>query len=282
MEKKCFKTRWKGAIIVDNFDKQVEEELRGYLNKHVHFSREESQRIRRKVVNKSVTKKFHGVYYTVLASTIVLITILSISTFKNLNLNGNTPSGYFALEEKESEENKDLQASLNNLVNGKTNKSSRYMFSKEVTDSLQLAIINNPEMYKLKKASYNYWSNHEELKEITFALSFHSQQNSYFTQLFKGEINLEENHEVIEKAGSWKLIPDSEASRGEVKYIIAVSETVVNHEKYTIIVQTYDIHDDFYADPYSKKEILDFIESLQPKKAVANLLSVNTEDHYIY
>ena len=33
---------------MDKFDKHVKEEVQGYLNKHVHFSREESQQIRRK------------------------------------------------------------------------------------------------------------------------------------------------------------------------------------------------------------------------------------------
>ncbi|MEO4052901.1 hypothetical protein [Solibacillus sp. CAU 1738] len=269
---------------MDKFDKHVKEEVQGYLNKHVHFSREESQQIRKKTANKSSTKKFHGVYYTVLASAVVLFTILCFPLFKTLNFNSNSQSNYSAVEENETEDNMHIKASLDNMVNGEANKSSRKMFSNEVTNDLQLSIINNPEKYKLKKASFNYWSKSGEYKdsysskEITLALSFQSQQNSYFTQIFKGEINLEEHHKVIEKVGNWNLIPDSETSSGESKYIIAVSEILVNHEEYTIIVQTYDIHDDFYADPYSKTDILDFIESFQPELAVKNLLAINTED----
>ena len=200
MERKSLKTDWKGVILVDKFDKHVKEEVQGYLNKHVHFSQEESQKIRSKTINKSSTIKFHGVYYTVLASTIVLITILSIQLFDTLNFNSNSQSEYSVVEEKETEDNEHIKASLDNIVNGKANKRSQIMFSNEVTNNLQLSIINNPEKYKLKKASFNYWSKSGEHKdpysseEITLALSFQSQQNSYFTQIFKGELNLEDNH----------------------------------------------------------------------------------------
>lgn len=177
-------------------------------------------------------------------------------------------------EEQEIEDNKHIKASLDNVVNGKVNKSNQKFFSSEVTNNLQLAIIKDPEKYKLKKASFNYWS-----KEITLALSFQSQKNSYFTQIFKGEIDLEDNHEVVEKVGNWSLIPDSNLSNMEEhKYIIAVSEIMTNHEKYTIIVQTYDLHDDIDAAPYSKTDILNFTESLKPELAVKNLLEIIPKD----
>lgn len=259
---------------MDNFDKHVKEEIQGYLNKHVHFSREEGQQIRSKITNNSSTKKFHGVYYTVLTSTIVLIAVLSISLFDTLNFNSNSQSNYSAVEEKEIEDNKHIKASLDNVVNGKVDKSNQKFFSSEVTNNLQLSIIKDPEKYKLKKASFNYWS-----KEITLALSFQSQKNSYFTQIFKGEIDLEDNHEVVEKVGNWSLIPDSNLSNiEEHKYIIAVSEIMTNHEKYTIIVQTYDLHDDIDAAPYSKTDILNFTESLKPELAVKNLLEIIPKD----
>lgn len=266
---------------MDNFDEYVKEEIQGYLNKHVHFSREENQLIRSKTINKRSTIKFHGLYYTVLASTIVLISILSIPLFDTLNFNSNAQSDYSAVEEKETENKEHIKPSLDNIVNGKAIKRSQIFLSNEVTNGLQLSVINNPEKYKLKKASFNYSGEHKEpfsSEEITLALSFQSQQNSYFTQIFKGEINLEENHKVIEKAGNWNLIPESETSSGENKYTIAVSEILVNHEKFTIVVQTYDLHDDFYAAPYSKMDILDFLESLQPKSAVMNLLAIIIED----
>lgn len=270
---------------MDNFDKHVKEEIQGYLNKHVHFSREEGRQIRSKITNKSSTKKFHGVYYTVLTSTIVLIAILSISLFDTLNFNSNSQSNYSAVEEKETEDNRHIKASLDNVVNGKVDKSNQKYFSSEVTNNLQLLIINDPEKYKLKKASFNYWSKNGEFKdsysskEITLALSFQSQKNSYFTQIFKGEIDLEDNHEVIEKVGNWSLIPDSNPSNMEEhKYIIAVSEIITNHEKYTIIVQTYDLHDDIDAAPYSKTDILDFTESLKPELAVKSLLEIIPKD----
>lgn len=263
---------------MDNFDKQVKEEIQGYLNKHVHFSREESQQIRSKTVNKSSTKSFHGVYYTVLAAAIILISILSVPLFKTINFNSNAPADYIAVEEKETNDNKEIKASLDQRVNGNAFKRSRKMLPNEITDKLQLAVINAPEKYRLTKASYNYWSNSGESIDITLALSFNSQQNSYFTQIFKGQVKLEDNHKVIEKSGNWKLIPESETSSGDNKYIIAVSEIVVNQEKYTIIVQTYDIHDDFYANPYSKTDIVNFLESLQLKVAVKNLLEINTVD----
>lgn len=285
MERKSFKVNWKGVIPVDNFDKHVKEEIQGYLNKHVHFSREEGRQIRSKITNKSSTKKFHGVYYTVLTSTIVLIAILSISLFDTLNFNSNSQSNYSAVEEKETEDNRHIKASLDNVVNGKVDKSNQKYFSSEVTNNLQLLIINDPEKYKLKKASFNYWSKNGEFKdsysskEITLALSFQSQKNSYFTQIFKGEIDLEDNHEVIEKVGNWSLIPDSNPSNMEEhKYIIAVSEIITNHEKYTIIVQTYDLHDDIDAAPYSKTDILDFTESLKPELAVKSLLEIIPKD----
>ncbi|MBD8036943.1 hypothetical protein H9635_09320 [Solibacillus sp. A46] len=263
---------------MDNFDKQVKEEIQGYLDKHVHFSREESQQIRSKTVNKSSTKSFHGVYYTVLAAAIILISILSVPLFKTINFNSNTPADYIVVEEKETNDNKEIKASLDQRVNGNAFKRSRQMLPNEITDKLQLAVINAPEKYRLTEASYNYWSNSGESIDITLALSFNSQQNSYFTQIFKGQVKLEDNHKVIEKSGNWKLIPESETSSGDNKYIIAVSEIVVNQEKYTIIVQTYDIHDDFYANPYSKTDIVNFLESLQLKVAVKNLLEINTED----
>lgn len=285
MERKSLKTVWKGVILVDKFDKHVKEEVQGYLNKHVHFSQEESQQILSKTINKSSTIKFHGVYYTVVASTIVLIIILSIPLFDTLNFNSNSQSDYFAVEEKETEDNEHIKASLDNIVNGKAIKRSQIMFSNEVTNNLQLSIINNPEKYKLKKASFNYWSKSGEHKdpysseEITLALSFQSQQNSYFTQIFKGEINLEDNHKVVEKVGEWNLIPDSKthSNMEENKYIIAVSEIITNHEKYTVIVQTYNLHDDIDAAPYSKKDILDFTESLKPELAIKNLLEIIPE-----
>ncbi|WP_274307462.1 hypothetical protein [Solibacillus daqui] len=267
---------------MDKFDKHVKEEVQGYLNKHVHFSQEESQKIRSKTINKSSTIKFHGVYYIVLASTIVLITILSIPLFDTLNFNSNSQSDYSAVEEKETEDNEHIKASLDNIVNGNAIKRSQKMFSNEVTNNLQLSIINNPEKYKLSKASFNYWSKSGEHKDpysseqITLALSFQSQQNSYFTQIFKGEINLEGNHKVVEKVGEWNLIPDSKthSNMEENKYIIAVSEIIIDHEKYTVIVQTYNLHDDIDAAPYSKTDILDFTESLKPELAVKNLLEI--------
>ncbi|MEG0472016.1 MAG: hypothetical protein RR588_06745 [Solibacillus sp.] len=269
---------------MDKFDKHVKEEVQGYLNKHVHFSREESQQIRSKIASKSSTKKFPGVYYTVLASTIILFTILSVPFLKSLNFNNNSQSDRFAVEEKETEDTKHIKASLDNLVNGKSNERIQKIFSSEVTNDLQRLITNNPEKYKLKKASFNYRANSGEYKdsdsskEITLALSFQSQENSYFTQIFKGEVSLEDNHKVVEKVGDWNLIPDSETSNGKNKYIIAVSEIVVNHEEYTIIVQTYDSHDDFYANSYSKTDILDFTESLKPDLAVKNLLEIMPEE----
>lgn len=285
MERKSFKTDWKGLILVDKFDKQVKEEIQGYLNKYVHFSREESQQILSKIKNKSSTIKFNGVYYTVLAFTIVLITILSIPLFDTLNFNSNSQFNYSAVDERETEDKKRIKASLDNIVNGKVIKRSQKFLSNDVTNDLQLSLINNPAKYNLKKASLNYRSESSEHEDSysseeisSLALSFQSQQNSFFTQIFKGEINLEDNHKVIEKVGNWNLIPESETSSGENKYIIAVSEILVNHEKYTIIVQTYDLHDDFYATPYSKTEILDFLESLQQKSAVKNLIVINKED----
>ncbi len=286
MERKSFKTDWKGVILVDKFDKHVKEEIQGYLNKHVHFSQEESQQIRSKTINKSSTIKFHGVYYTVLASTIVLITILSIPLFDTLNFNSNSQSDYSAVEEKETEDNEHIKASLDNIVNGKAIKRSQKISSNEVKNNLQLSITNNPEKYKLKKTSFNYWLKSGEHKdpysseEVTLALSFQSQQNSYFTQIFKGEINLEDNHKVVEKVGEWNLIPDSKthSNMEENKYIIAVSEIITNHEKYTVIVQTYNLHDDIDAAPYSKKDILDFTESLKPELAIKNFLEIIPEE----
>ncbi|MGN7477019.1 hypothetical protein ACTHOQ_04115 [Solibacillus silvestris] len=266
---------------MDKFDKHVKEEIRGYLNKHVHFSHEEGQQIRRKAAKKSPAKKFHGVYYTVLASAFVLFTILCLPLFKTLNFNGSSQADYRAMEVKVTEE---MKASLHNIVNGKANKSSWKMLSNEVTNHLQRSIINSPEKYELKKASFNYWSKSGGYKdsyspeEITLALSFQSPQNSYFTQIFKGEVNLENNHDIIEKAGNWKLIPASETPHGENQYIIAVSEIAVDHEKYTIIVQTYDLHDDIDAAPYSKTDILDFTQSLKPESAIKNLLQIIPDD----
>ncbi|WP_313894141.1 hypothetical protein [Psychrobacillus sp.] len=267
---------------MDQFDKHVKEEVQGYLNKHVHFSPEESQQIRRKVANKRATKKIDRVYYTVLASAIALFIILSLPLLKTLNFNSSSQSNYSAVAENETEG----YNSLDNIVNGKANNSSRKMFSNEAINDLQLSITNNPEKYKLKKASLNYWSKSGEYndsassKEITLALSFQSEHNSYFTQIFKGEVNLEDNHDVIEKVGNCSLIPASETSSDmqENKYIIAVSEILINDEKYTIIVQTYDLHNDIDANPYSKTNILDFLESLQPELAVQNLLEIIPED----
>jgi hypothetical protein len=263
---------------MDKFDKHVKEEIQGYLNKHVHFTREESQQILRKTANKSSTKKFHGVYYAVLTTAVVLFTIQGLLFLTNFNFTSNTQSDFFAETEKEVKDNEHIKTSLNTIVNGKVNSGSREVLSDEATNNLQQTIINHPEKYKLKKASLNYRSSGEykdshSSKEITLALSFQSQQNSYFTQIFKDKIPLEENHKVIEKVGDWNLIPDSDQFTGESKYIIAISEIVVNDEEYTIIVQTYDIHDDFYADPYSKTDLLDFLESLQPDVAVKKFIS---------
>ncbi|MCG7344691.1 hypothetical protein MHZ92_11125 [Sporosarcina sp. ACRSL] len=262
---------------MDNFDRHVKEEVQGYLNKHVHFSRDESRKIHSKTTNKSSSKKFHGVYYAVLASAVVLFTIQGLLLLNNYNFTSNTKSDHYAVAEKETQDNEHIISSLDTIVQGKVNSGSRGVLSDEATNNLQQTIMNNPEKYTLKKASFNYWSKSGEHKdsysseEITLALSFQSQQNSYFTQIFKDKVPLEENHKIIEKVGDWNLIPDSERSNGENKYIIAISEFVVNNEVYSIIVQTYDIHDDFYASPYSKTDILDFIESLQPELAVKNL-----------
>lgn len=285
MERKSFKTDWKGLILVDKFDKHVKKEVQGYLNKHVHFSQEESQKIRSKTINKNSTIKFHGLYYIVLASTIVLITILSIPLFDTLNFN-HSQSDNSPVKEKQTEDNEHIKASLDNIVNGNAIKRSQKMLSNEVTNDLQLSIINNPEKYKLRKASFNYWSKSGEQKEpysseqVTLALSFQSQQNSYFTQIFKGEINLADNHNVVEKVGQWNLIPDTKTdnNKEENKYIMAVSEIIINHEKYTVIVQTYNLHDDIDAAPYSKTDILDFTESLKLELAIKNLLEIIPEE----
>lgn len=271
---------------MDKFDNHVKEEVQGYLNKHVHFTREESQQIRRKTANKSSTKKFHGVYYIVLASAVVLFTILSLPFFKTLNFNSNSQSAYFTVEEQETEDKEHIKASLDSMVNGKSIKRSREMLSTEVTSELQQLLINHPEKYKLQKASFNYWSKSGDnkdfyaSKEITLALSFQDQKNSYFTQIFEGEINLEDHFKVIEKAGNWELVPENQEYNSENNYVIAVTEILVNHEKYTIIVQTYDLHNDIDAAAYSKTDILDFTESLKPELAVKNLLEINTEDIY--
>jgi hypothetical protein len=262
---------------VDKFDKHVKEEVRGYLNKHVHFSLEERQEIRRRTANKSTTKKFHVVYYSVFASAVVLLMILSYPLVKTLNFNGNSPLEEPAVAVNDSEDN-NMNASLDSVVSGKdTINRSREMFSNETTNNLQLSITNNPEMYKLTKASLNTRSTsgkYNSSKEISLGLSFQSKQNSFYTQIFKDEISLEDHHPVIEKIGNWSLIPESESPSDsqENKYTIAVSEVFIDHETYTIIVQTYDIHNDTYANPYSKTEILDFVESLQPESAIKNIL----------
>lgn len=260
-------------MLMDNFDKHVKEEVHGYLNKHVHFSQEESQQILSKISNKSSTKKFKGVYYVVLASSIVLFTILSIQLYDILNFNSGPKLEYATVAGNEND-NK-------NNMNREGIFRSQIMLSDGEKNNLQLSIIHNPEKYKLGKASLNYRKENNENKDsnsseegITLALSFQSHHNSFFTQIFKGEINLEANHKVVENTGNWKLIPDSEKSSGENKYIIAVSEILMNHEVYTIIVQTYDIHDDFYANQYSKTDLLDFIESLKPEIAVKSLLEM--------
>jgi len=268
---------------MDEFDKHVKEELQGYLNKHVHFSREESEQILRKTANKSLTKKIHGVYYAVLASAVVLITIQGLLLLNDFNFTSNTQSDFFVETEKETKDGGHIDTSLDTIVNGKVNSGSRKFLSDEATNDLQQTIIDDPEKYKLEKASLYYRSSGDYKDSyssmgITLALSIQSQQNSYYTQIFKDKIHLEENHMVIEKVGDWNLIPESESSSGEMKYAIAVSEVLVNDEVYTIIVQTYDIHDDFYADPYSKTDFLDFLESLQPELAVKNLIAINTED----
>ena len=267
---------------MDQFDKHVKEEVQGYLNKHVHFSQEEGQQIRRKTTYKSPTKKFHGFYYIVLASTIVLLTVLSIPLFETLNFKSPPQFDSALVGENETE---DKIASLDDVVNGKgTNRSQ--MISDEARNNLKQSIITNPEKVQLRTASVNYWRPRGEYKDadswesITLALSFQSQQNSYFTQVFKGEVNLEDNHEVIEKVGDWSLIPYSEthSNTQENKYIIAVSEVITNHETYTIIVQTYDLHDDSEADPYSKTDILSFTESLKRELAVEKLIEITTEE----
>lgn len=271
---------------MDKFDKHVKEEVQGYLNKHVQFSPEESQQIRRKIASKHAPKKVDGVYYTVLASTIVLFIILSIPLVKTLNFTSNSQDDYSTVAENEIEDNKHIKAFLDDIVNGKSNDGSRKMLSTEATNDLQLFIMNNPEKYKLKQASLNYWSKSGEYNdsdsptEITLEFSMQSQQSSYFTQIFKGEVSLEDNHEVIEKVGNWSLIPDSETSSNmqENKYTIAVSEILSDDEKYTIIVQTYDLYNDVVANPYSKTDILDFTESLQAELAVKKLLEIIPED----
>lgn len=266
-------------MLVDNFDKHVKEEVQEYLNKHVHFSPEESQQIRSKITNKSSTKKFHGVYYTVLASAIVLVTILSIPLFDTLKFNSDPEFDYATVAENETEDK--------NSVNWEGNNRSQKILSDEEKNNLQLSIINNPKKYKLRKASLNFWKESGEYKDsdsseqvISLALSFQSQQNSYFTQIFKGEVRLEDHHEVIEKVGDWSLIPDAKTHSNMEgnKYTIAVLEIINNHEKYTIIIQTYDLHDDIDAAPYSKMDILDFTESLKPELAVKSLLEIIPKD----
>lgn len=256
-------------MLVDNFDKHVREEVQGYLNKHVHFSREESQQIISKTTNKSSTKKFFGRYYIVLASSIVLFTILSIPLFDTLNFNSNPKIDYVTVAENETDDK--------NSMNGEGKNGSQKILSNEEKNNLQLSIIHNPEKYKLRKASLIY---RKKSDEYTLALSFQSQQNSFFTQIFKGEVRLEDHHKVIEKVGEWSLIPASEthSNMEENKYAIAVSEIITNQEIYTIIVQTYDLHDDIDAAPYSKTDLLDFTKSLKPELAVKNLLEIIPED----
>lgn len=279
MVRKFFKIKWKGVMLVDNFDKHVKEEVQEYLNKHVHFSREESQQIRSKITNKSSTKKFHGVYYTVLASAIVLFTILIIPLFDTLNFNSDPKFDYATVAENETEDKSSMNWEGNNW--------SQKILSDEEKNNLQLSIINDPEKYKLKKASLNFWKESGEYKDsdsseqiISLALSFQSQQNSYFTQIFKGEISLEDHHKVIEKVGDWSLIPDAKthSNMEENKYTIAVLEIITNNEKYTIIIQTYDLHDDIDAAPYSRTDILNFTESLKPELAVKSLLEIIPKD----
>ncbi|GLC88038.1 hypothetical protein [Lysinibacillus piscis] len=253
---------------MDKFDQHVKEEVQGYLHKHVYFSHEESEQIRSKTANTRSRKKFQGVYYTVLVSAVVLFTVLSIPVFKTLNFDNNSDTAYFAIGE--------------NSINGKHLEKGQEMLSTKVINELQQSIINHPEKYKLQKASLNYWSKSGDdkdtysSKEITLSLSFQSQKNSYFTQVFEGDIELESQFKVLEKVGDWQLIPETQKPSDENNYVIAALELLVNQKKYTIIVQTYDIHDDFYANPYSKTELLEFIESLQPELAVKALLAKDT------
>jgi hypothetical protein len=135
-------------------------------------------------------------------------------------------------------------------------------FSKNELSYLQSTLFNNS-MYKL-----NYGGLRNSEKELY--LSFQSQNNIYYTQIIKGEVDVNQNHKEIVSSGNWGLVPDSTttAKHEEKKYIIALSEVFVNNEKYSIIVQTYEIETDTYGTPYLKTEIQNFIQSLQPEFAI--------------
>ena len=63
---------------MDNFDKQISKRVKNYLDENVEFKNDEKNKILTKIEH-SKRKNFHPVYWTVLASTAIIVFILSLS-----------------------------------------------------------------------------------------------------------------------------------------------------------------------------------------------------------
>ena len=73
---------------MDNFDKQISGRVKNFLDENVEFKNDEKNKILEKIEhNNRKTKKFHPVYWTVLASTAIIVFILSLSFINDGNSN---------------------------------------------------------------------------------------------------------------------------------------------------------------------------------------------------
>ncbi|SFC40633.1 hypothetical protein SAMN05443252_103253 [Bacillus sp. OV322] len=148
---------------------------------------------------------------------------------------------------------------LESLHIGGSNKISNKIFTEIKKRELQNEITNRSDEYKIVNAGLTSNPTH------TLYFSLNGNNNHFYIQIFKGHLDLHNNHKIIEKQEKWSLVPESQLSNKpqQKKYIIAVSEITYKNNPYTIIIQSYDIQTDSYATPYTKAEILNFANAIQ-------------------
>ncbi|OIK13755.1 hypothetical protein [Bacillus sp. MUM 13] len=148
---------------------------------------------------------------------------------------------------------------LESLHIGRSNKISNKIFTETKKRELQNEITNRSDEYKIVNAGLTSNPTH------TLYFSLNGNNNHFYIQIFKGHLDLRNNHQIIEKQEKWRLIPEPQLSiePQQKKYIIAVSEMNYKNNPFTIIIQSYDVQTDSYATPYTKAEILNFANALQ-------------------
>lgn len=78
----------KGVVNLNNFDKEISDKVKSYVDENVEFSSEETERIHQKIKQGShKTRKFNPIYWAVLASAATIFLILSLSLLKGSIVN---------------------------------------------------------------------------------------------------------------------------------------------------------------------------------------------------